>query len=193
MSVAGRPRAAPALAEGELVERARRGDLSAYEEIVRRHQTVAFRVAYVICASREDAEEATQDAFVKAHAALARFRSGAPLRPWLLRIAANEARNRRTSVARRAALSLRLAQDAASTEAVPSPEGSTMLGAERRELIDALGRLPRKYRHVIALRYLLDLSEMETAAAMGCRRGTVKSRTARALARLRLELEGPHA
>jgi RNA polymerase sigma-70 factor (ECF subfamily) len=193
MSVVGRPREASGAEELELVERARGGDVSAYEEIVRRHQALAFRAAYVICASREDAEEAAQDAFVKAYRALGRFRAGAPLRPWLLRIVANEARNRRTSTARRAILPLRLAQDLPSGEAAPSPEGAMMAAGERRRLLDALGRLPEKHRQVVALRYLLDLSEAETAAAIGCRRGTVKSRTARAVARLREDLEGAHA
>ena len=62
--------------DNELVERARRGELDAYEEIVRRHQSIAFRTAWVITGSAADAEEATQDAFVKAHAALGRFRGG---------------------------------------------------------------------------------------------------------------------
>src|SRR5215208_958647 len=78
--------------EAELVVRAKRGEPNAYEEIVRMHQTIAFRTAWVITRSDADAEEAAQDAFVKAHAALGRFREGAPFRPWLLAIVANEAR-----------------------------------------------------------------------------------------------------
>jgi DNA-directed RNA polymerase specialized sigma24 family protein len=75
--------------EQELVARAKRGELDAYEEIVRMHQTIAFRTAWVITGSAADAEEAAQDAFVKAHAALDRFREGSPFRPWLLTIVAN--------------------------------------------------------------------------------------------------------
>ncbi|MGH2848013.1 MAG: sigma factor, partial [Thermoleophilaceae bacterium] len=67
--------------EDELVARAKRGELDAYEEIVRRHQSIAFRTAWMITGSAADAEEAAQDAFVKAHAALGRFRDGSPLRP----------------------------------------------------------------------------------------------------------------
>src|SRR4029077_10773432 len=81
--------------DSELVERARRGDEDAYEELVRAYQGIAFRTAYVIAGSASDAEEAAQEAFVKAYRALGRFRPGSPFRPWLLQIVANEARNRR--------------------------------------------------------------------------------------------------
>ena len=78
----------------ELFSRAQRGETAAYEEIVQRYQQVAFRTAYVITGSAAEAEDATQDGFVKAYRALATFRPGAEPRPWLLRIVANEARNR---------------------------------------------------------------------------------------------------
>ncbi|HEX2232745.1 MAG TPA: sigma factor, partial [Thermoleophilaceae bacterium] len=99
------------LDESELIARAKRGDLRAYEEIVERHQTIAFRTAWLITGSAADAEEAAQDAFVKAHAALGRFRERAPFRPWLMRIVANEARNRRTAAGRRERLTLRAAEE----------------------------------------------------------------------------------
>ena len=179
----GRP-----LDERELVARAQRGDADAYQELVRAYQGIAFRTAYVIAGSVADAEEAAQDAFVKAYRALWRFRTGAPFRPWLLRIVANEARNRRRATGRRSALALRAAHEP-SGEAAPSPEAA-VLGAERREqLIEALNRLAEPDREAIACRYVLDLSEAETAAALGVRRGTVKSRLSRALDRLRAELE----
>jgi len=154
---------------------------------VRTHQGIALRTAYLFAGNAADAEEAAQDAFVKAYRALWRFRPGAPFRPWLLRIVANEARNRRRSAGRRAALALRAAQ-VPSGEAAPSPEAA-LLGAERREeLLAALNRLPENDREAIACRYLLDLSEADTAAALGVRPGTVKSRLSRALERLREEL-----
>src|SRR5439155_14212074 len=105
-AVVGRP-----LDESELVARARRGDGDAYEELVRAYQGIAFRTAYVLAGSAADAEEAAQDAFVKAYRALWRFRAGAPFKPWLLRIVANEARNRRRSAGRRTALALRATQE----------------------------------------------------------------------------------
>jgi RNA polymerase sigma factor (sigma-70 family) len=185
--VVGRP-----LEESELVERARRGDTAAYEEIVQTYQGIAFRVAYVIAGSAADAEEAAQDAFVKAYRALGRFRAGAPFRPWLLRIVANEARNRRRSAVRRESLALRTAAEQASGDAAPSPEAAVLVAEQRETLLRALEGLRNEDRDVIACRYLLDLSEEETAATLGLRRGTVKSRTSRALDRLRAQLEAGH-
>ena len=178
----GRPRD-----ETELVALARRGDADAYEELVRAYQGIAFRTAYLVTGNAADAEEAAQDAFVKAYRALWRFRPGAPFKPWLLRIVANEARNRRRSAGRRAALALRATQEPPG-EAAPSPEAA-LLGAERREeLVAALNRLDERDREALACRYFLDLSEAETAATLGVRPGTVKSRLSRALERLRAEL-----
>src|SRR5262245_50641215 len=98
----GRP-----LDERELVARAQRGDADAYEELVRAYQGIAFRTAYVLAGNAADAEEAAQDGFVKAYRALWRCRAGAPFKPWLLRIVANESRNRRRSAGRRTGLALR--------------------------------------------------------------------------------------
>lgn len=170
-----------------MAERARAGDVGAYEELVRRYQELAFRTAFVVTGSAAEAEDAAQDAFVKAYYALGRFRTGAPFRPWLLRIVVNEARNRRASAWRRHGLAERLAAGG------PEPAGdnpeAAMLTRERREtLLRALGRLSGEDRMVIAYRYFLDLSEAETAAALGRPRGTVKSRLSRALARLRAAL-----
>jgi RNA polymerase sigma-70 factor (ECF subfamily) len=177
------------LDESELVARSQRGDEDAYEELVRMHQGIAFRTAYVFTGVAEDAQEAAQDAFVKAYRALGRFRPGAPFRPWLLQIVANEARNRRRSAGRREALVVRAAASAGAEDAAPSLE-SALLSAERRnELMTALNRLRDEDREVIACRYFLDLSEEDTAAALGWKRGTVKSRLSRALERLRAELE----
>jgi RNA polymerase sigma-70 factor (ECF subfamily) len=176
--------------ETELVERATRGDVEAYEQIVRAHQGIAFRTAYLIAGNAADAEEATQDAFLKAYRALGRFRRGAPFRPWLLQIVANEARNRRRSAGRRQGLELRVAAESSPGDAAPSPEGA-LLDAERRSaLLAAVETLREEERLVISCRYFLDLSEAETAAALGIRPGTVKSRVSRALERLRTEAVG---
>ena len=175
--------------DAALVERARAGDPAAFARIVERHQATAFRVAWVLCGNAADAEEATQDAFVKAHRALARFRTGAPLRPWLLTIAANEARNRRRASGRREHLAVRAAGEAPPAAAASSE--TEVLTADRDAgLRAAIARLDGPDREVLWLRFFADLSETDAAAALGCRRGTVKSRTSRALARLRLELEG---
>ena len=149
---------------------------------MRPHQEIAFRVAYVITRNAADAEDATQDGLLKAWRALGRFRAGEPLRPWLLRIVANEARNRRRSAHRREQFALRAAE--VSGEAAPSPEDAAVAAGERARLLAALESLPDAAREVLACRYLLDLSEEETAAALEIPRGTVKSRAARALERL---------
>jgi RNA polymerase sigma-70 factor (ECF subfamily) len=178
--VVGRP-----LDETELIRRAQRGDTHAYEELVHAHQGIAFRTAYVIARNASDAEEAAQDGFVKAWRALGRFREGAPFRPWLLRIVANEASNRRRSAGRRASLALRAAAHEPSGDAAPSPESALLSAEQRSALLAAVDTLPDEQRDVVALRYFLALSEAEVAETLGIPQGTVKSRTARALERLR--------
>lgn len=179
----GRP-----LEEADLVRRARDGDLDAYGELVRRYQEIGFRTAYFVLGDAESARDAAQEAFVKAYQALPRFRPDAELRPWLLRIVGNEARNRRRAEGRRANLALRIAQDRRPGDAAPSPEAAVLAAERRAVLVAAVNRLRQEDRLVIASRYFLDLSEAEAAAALGWPRGTVKSRLARALARLRREL-----
>jgi len=153
--------------------------------LVRAHQGVAFRTAWLVTGSAADAEDAAQDAFVKAWRALPRFRRGAPFRPWLLAIVANEARNRRRAAGRRAATEERAWFPAAEA----GPESAAVAGDDRARVVGALRSLREEDRLAIACRYFLDLSEAESAAAMGVRRGTVKSRLSRALERLRAELE----
>jgi len=171
--------------ETALVARAKRGDAAAYGELVRMHQDIAFRTACLITRDAADAEEAAQDGFVKAYRALARFRDGAPFRPWLLRIVANEARNRRRAAGRRASLWARAAQNDVSGGAAPPPEAAVVDAERRATLLAALERLGEDDRAVLGCRYLAGLDEQETAAALGLRLGTVKSRTSRALDRLR--------
>jgi RNA polymerase sigma-70 factor (ECF subfamily) len=187
--VSGQVGGAPA-SEQQLVDRARAGDARAYEELVRLHQQIAFRTAIVLAGSAADAEEAVQDAFVKAWRGLGSFRAGAPFRPWLLAIVANEARTRRRASTRRAGWTERAAEQARATGAVAAPSAEAdALGRERREaLLAALDRLPDRDRRALELRYLVGLSEREMAAALGVRPGTVKSRLSRALDRMRAEL-----
>jgi RNA polymerase sigma factor (sigma-70 family) len=173
------------LEDAKLVGMAKDGDVSAYERLVRVHQQVAFRTAYVITGDAGEAEDAAQEAFVKAYRSLNRFRKGAPFRPWLLTIVANEARNRRKAAGRRAGLVLRTAGEGSFGSGDPSPEASAMASERREELLGALGTLREEDRQTIAFRYFLGLSEAETAEAMGCARGTVKSRLSRAIGRLR--------
>jgi len=172
-----------------LIARAQRGDAAAYEEIVQRYQQIAFRTAYVITGSSADAEDAAQEGFVKAYRALDRFRLGADVRPWLLRIVANEARNRVRSSGRRHQLELRLTEGFRPGDAAPSPEAVAVAADERRRLLAIVNALSHEDRLVIASRYFLELSGEETAAALGIAEGTVKSRLSRALARLKARVE----
>jgi RNA polymerase sigma-70 factor (ECF subfamily) len=174
--------------DAELIERARKGDVMAYEELIRTYQDVAIRTAAAF-APDGDADDAAQEAFVKAYRALDRFRAGAPFRPWLLRIVANEARNRRRSAGRRAGLAHRSAEDRRPGEAAPSPESAILADEQRRWLHAAIATLRADDRDVIAARYFLELNEAETAELFAIPRGTAKSRLARALARLRDVLE----
>ena len=175
--------------DSELFTRAQRGDAAAYEEIVRHYQQVAFRTAYMITGSAAEAEDAAQDGFMKAFRALDRFRPGAPPRPWLLRIIANEARNRVRSTQRRHGLELRLAEGFRPGDAAPSPEAESVAAEDTRRLLDLVNALTEEDRLVIASRYFLELTGDETAAALGIPEGTVKSRLSRALARLRARME----
>jgi RNA polymerase sigma factor (sigma-70 family) len=178
--VEGRP-----LDDAELVERAQRGDVDAYERLVGRYRGLAHRVAYLVTRDATEAEDAAQEAFVKAYYALNKFRSGASFKPWLLKIVTNEARNRRRSSGRRAGLVLRAAEGRPSGDAAPSPEVVALNVEEKESLLKALDALPEMDRMVVMYRYFLDLSEAEMATALGCARGTVKSRLSRALVRLR--------
>ena len=187
-AVVVRPLNLDELADGELVERARRGDVSAYEQIVERYRQPVFRAAYLVTRSSADADEAAQDAFVKAYRALGRFRAGAPLRPWLMRIAVNESRNRLRSAARRDALAVRAAAERPPEDSDQSPEAALLAAERRHELLAAVERLREDDRLVISCRYFLGLSEAEAAQVLGWRTGTLKSRLSRALGRLRAEL-----
>lgn len=147
---------------------------------MRRHQRPAVRAAYLIIRDGEEAQDVAQDAFVKAYQALDRFDPDRSFQPWLLQIVRNEARNRLRGNRRRRRLALR-ALDPAGTD----PAETATWAAMRDDLAVGLERLAERHREILMLRYLLDLSEQETAEVLGVARGTVKSRTARALAELR--------
>ena len=177
------------ISDETLVARAKGGDADAYGELVTRYRELAFRVAWVVAPGSE-AEDAVQEALVKAWFALPRFREGAPFRPWLCRIVANEARNRTRSARRRDALALR---DAGATPRVdaPPPDDTTLAREDAELLVAAMNRLRPEDRLVVAYRWLFELSEAEMADALGVPPGTVKSRLSRAMARLREVLVEP--
>jgi RNA polymerase sigma factor (sigma-70 family) len=126
---------------------------------------------------------------VKAYRGLGGFRHGAAFRPWLLAIVAHETANARRSAGRRAGLVDRAAGEldprAPASDPRPSPESSALASEASRALLAAVRALPDRQREVVTCRYLLDLSEAETAQVLGLRAGTVKSSLSRGLDRLR--------
>jgi RNA polymerase sigma-70 factor, ECF subfamily len=179
------------LAEADLIARAQRGDQGAFGELVALHEGTAFRTAYLVLGDAAEAEDAAQEGFVRAYRALARFRQGAPFRPWLLRIVLNAARNRRRSAGRRRQLELRVEATTPRDETAPSAESVAAQRERRSLLLAAINELAPDDRFVIGARYFLDLSEEEIATAAGIPRGTVKSRLARSRGRLAAALQRP--
>ena len=169
--------------EEVLVALARDGDEHAFGELVTRYQALAARVARFV-APGADVDDVVQEAFVKAWYAMPRFRPGAPFKPWICRIAANEAKNQIRSARRREALVLR-ETSAGRDRSVPPPEGQVLAREDAEALVRAMNRLGSNDRLVLAYRWLLDLSEAEMADALAVPAGTVKSRLSRAMTKLR--------
>jgi RNA polymerase sigma factor (sigma-70 family) len=173
-----------AIDDAEAVARARDGDLDAYAVLVARYTVRAHRAAFLLGAG-EEADDVVQEAFVKAFRHLSRFRVGEPFGPWLLRIVTNETRNLNRSRRRRAALSWRLGATDPGDVATDSPVDEVLATERRARLLAAVTALPDNERQVLVCRYFLDLSEAETAQILAWPLGSVKSRTSRALNRLR--------
>ena len=144
----------------------------------------AHRAAFLLGAG-EEADDIVQEAFVKAFRHLGSFRTGEPFGPWLLRIVSNETKNRIRSRQRRTALTARFAGAQIERSAGPDPVEQVLADERRARLLDAVNALPERERRAVTCRYFLDLSEAETAQVLGWPTGSVKSRTFRALRRLR--------
>ncbi len=167
----------------DLIRHARHGSEAAWEILVREHQQALFRLAYLMLGDASDAEDVAQEAFVRAFRTLDTFDESRPVRPWLLSITANLARNRRRSIGRYLH---------ALTRAVRGePEPVTTIGErstqqwEADTLWQAVRRLAATDQEIIYLRFFLDFTEAETATTLNIAAGTVKSRLHRALGRLR--------
>lgn len=166
-----------------LLARSSTGDTGAFGELVHRHQQAALRVATVIIGSTEEAKDVVQDALIKVHRRQHTYRARGSVRSWMLRIVANEAKNHARGRARR-----RLRDDRAARMSPTAAEGADVAAMARLSsdaMMQALHRLRETDRDVLSCRYIVGLDEQETAAVLGLRRGTVKSRTSRALERLR--------
>ncbi|MEU8616189.1 sigma-70 family RNA polymerase sigma factor [Actinoplanes sp. NPDC048791] len=177
------------LDDAAAVARARTGDVDAYEVLVVRYTTPAHRAA-VLLGAGADADDVVQEAFVKAYRQLAHYQGRSGFRPWLLAIVANETRNLHRSRRRRDGLVLRAAAREHPEAAEPDPAESVLEGERRRHLVEQIRLLDTRDQEVLVCRFLLDLSEAETAETLGLPKGTVKSRTSRALTKLRGRLVG---
>ncbi len=166
--------------------------MAAFAELVDRHAPVAKRAA-VLWGAGADADDMVQEAFVKAYAALGRFRPGAAFRPWLLQIVMNETRNLHRSRSRRSTREFRWGRELLGRgpwlgAELENPESEVLAASRRETLLRSVESLPRELREVVTCRYLLELSEAESAIALNIPSGTVKSRLHRALAKLREEV-----
>jgi len=174
----------------DLVRRARQGDQAAWEALVRQHQEPVFRLAYLFLGDADEAEDVAQESFVRAYLALERFDTSRPLRPWLLSIAANQARNRRRSLGRFFKAWQKLVQE--DPAYIQSERNGDTRRWQSQELVTAVRRLDQNEQQIIYLRYFLELSVDETAQALEVAPGTVKSRLHRALHRLRQIIDREH-
>jgi len=173
--------------ESQEVDRALQGDQTAWERLVRLHQEPVFRLAYLLLGDPEDAEDAAQETFIRAHRALNRFDASRPMRPWLLQIVANLSRNRRRAIGRYwAVLQRRLQAEPPTSQDVETRVGNRI---QSERLWQAIRQLRQDDQQIIYLRYFLELPISEAAEAASIAEGTVKSRTSRALGRLRQVIE----
>ncbi len=175
--------------EQRWVRAAQTGDLQAFNQLVERYQTLAYNVAYRTLGHAEDAADATQDAFLSAFRAIGDFRGGS-FRGWLLRIVVNACYDARRRGQRRPATSMdaiveELGDAPWADERAPDPESVVLTHEVRVAIERALDRLPDDQRVALVLVDVQGLSYDEAAEAMECPVGTVRSRLARARARVR--------
>lgn len=178
-----------------LLERCRAGDETAFDDLVLRHQQRAFNVAFQLLRDHEDATEVAQDAFVRIYRSVGSFRGECEFTTWLHQIVVNLARNKHRWWKRRgrqAGVSLDTPVKTDDGE-VPlqiandtDPPDVQTVKTEFMELLSRrMDELPRKFREVLVLRNIENLSYEQIASVLGCSIGTVKSRIARARETLR--------
>ncbi len=190
--------AAAGLDDAALVEQARGGDAHAFRAIMERHNRRLYRVARTILKDDAEAEDVVQESYLRAFTALAGFRQDAALATWLTRITDNEALGRKRK--RRVAVGLEAIDEISrqSAEIIRFPNMNTAIDPERsaaqhqiRELLEqAIDALPGHFRVVFVMRDVEEMTIAETAALLGLREETVKTRLHRARRMLRQSLEG---
>lgn len=191
----------PPADEGQLVERLRAGDQAAYEQLVREQGGRMLAVARRMLRNEEDARDAVQDAFVSAFKAIQRFEGGSLLGTWLHRIVVNSALMKLRSARRRKdevnieALLPRFRDDGHAIEPATEWRESAEAAVQRKEVkqlvLDSIHRLPEKYRTVVLLRDIEQISTEEAAQLLQVTTNVVKTRLHRARQSLRALLD-PH-
>lgn len=171
----------------ELIQRAQQGDEAAFQLLIDQHREAVFRLAYLLTGDADDAEDIAQETFIRAHRSLSHFDQERPFRPWLLSITTNLTKNRWRTVQRYLAAIQRFALQL--SQETPSVEAQNLAEAEAFALWKAVQQLRTPEQEIIYLRYFLELSVEETAAALHIQPGTVKSRLHRALKQLRFVVE----
>lgn len=172
----------------DLVARARDGDQSAFEELVRRTHRETYTLAFRLLGDEEDARDVTQETYLRAYRGLRRFRGEAQFSTWLYRITANCAS---TQLGRRQRhRHVELSDDHPVIDLSPDhdPQGRADNAALRAELAAALGELPPKLRSVVVLRDVYDLPHESIAAELGISESAAKVRLHRARRKLRERL-----
>jgi RNA polymerase sigma-70 factor (ECF subfamily) len=179
-------------ADAALVEAARRGDLYAWERLVRRYQEPVYRVAWLVVRDSDMAEAASLSTFVRAYRALPSYAGELGLLPWLIRIAAAESRQQRRESGRPNPSDRPVERKAAPhfpSSPLPGLAGTAgMTPLERQTLAEAFDRLGEQDRLLLAARYLFSLSRDEAANALSIASGVVDERLESALKRLRSRL-----
>ena len=177
--------------ERDLAERAARGDLEAFAALIRAHQAQVFNVALRMLGERREAEDATQDAFVRAFRSFGHFDLRLPPGPWLKKIAVNVCLDR---LERRAERSLDEETAQVQVDPAPAPSVRAEQDERTRRIRQELSRLPPRYRAAIELRHYQGLSYAEMAEALGRPLSDVKSdlfRARKLLAERLLDLKEP--
>lgn len=181
--------------DARLVAECRRGNEQAYVQLVDTYKGLIYSLSYRLLGDPTEAEDAAQETFLAAFRGLHTFREGAPLAPWLSRIAHNHCLRRlRKRAPPAASLEERPGEgmeSLADRVADPAPAPETLLERMelRAELVAAIGTLPAHYRTAVTLRYLHNFSYAEVAEALDLPIGTVKTHLHRARGLLRERLE----
>jgi len=176
------------LNDARLIDRARHGDQAAWLDLVSQHQEGVFRFAYLKLGDPAEAQDVAQETFIRAYKHLNGFDAERPLRPWLLTICANLARNQQRSTGRYwRALRRWLEERSFERQLGPKDLGQAARLADR--LWRVIGAMAGVDQDVLYYRYFLGLSVSEAAQVLGVAEGTVKSRQHRALERLRQAIE----